>query len=353
MRTIQSDIHTGLLTRAEFAAAVFARDGHRCVICDKPAVDAHHIIERRLWLDGGYYLDNGAAVCQDCHLLAEQTVISCEQLRAAARINRILLPEHLYDDHTYDKWGNVILPDGRRVRGELWADLSVQKILAAGGVLPLFTPYVKYPRTYHLPWSPGVSKSDRVWKNTQALENRHVTVTEKLDGENITLYRDCVHARAVEGQHYPWQDWVRNLQARIGWELPDGWRLCGEYLYSPHAIQYTELPSYFLVFAIYDADNVCLSWEETVGYASILGLPTVPVLYRGPWDERAVRACYTGRSRYGSESEGYVVRPTDAFPFSQYRHLVGKYVREGHVPEHGGHLRAGRYLANSLAPKAT
>jgi 5-methylcytosine-specific restriction endonuclease McrA len=46
-----------LLTRDEFRNAVFERDGHRCVICGNEAregvrLDAHHIIERRLWTDG-------------------------------------------------------------------------------------------------------------------------------------------------------------------------------------------------------------------------------------------------------------------------------------------------------------
>jgi 5-methylcytosine-specific restriction endonuclease McrA len=55
-----------LLTRDEFRKQVFERDNYRCVICgakngDKHVkLDAHHIIERRLWADGGYYLENGA-----------------------------------------------------------------------------------------------------------------------------------------------------------------------------------------------------------------------------------------------------------------------------------------------------
>jgi hypothetical protein len=42
-----------LLTREEFKRQVFARDGH-CAFCQLPPVDAHHILERRLWPDGGY-----------------------------------------------------------------------------------------------------------------------------------------------------------------------------------------------------------------------------------------------------------------------------------------------------------
>jgi len=43
-----------LLTRDEFREAVFARDHHRCVICRNEGKDAHHILERRLFDDGGY-----------------------------------------------------------------------------------------------------------------------------------------------------------------------------------------------------------------------------------------------------------------------------------------------------------
>lgn len=64
-----------LLTRDAFREGVFARDGNCCVFCGRPAVDAHHILERRLWPDGGYYLNNGASVCAEHHMLCETTEI--------------------------------------------------------------------------------------------------------------------------------------------------------------------------------------------------------------------------------------------------------------------------------------
>lgn len=145
-----------LLTRDAFRDGVFQRDDYRCVICRKPAVDAHHIIDRRLWRDGGYYLANGVAVCQDHHLDAEMTVISVESLREAAGIRNIVVPAHLYGDQSYDKWANPVLANGQRLKGELFFDPSVQKILAAGRVLDLFSDRVKYPRTHHVPWSDGM-----------------------------------------------------------------------------------------------------------------------------------------------------------------------------------------------------
>src|SRR3546814_8048125 len=84
-----------LLTRTAFREGVFARDEYRCVFCPLPAEDAHHIIERRLWPDGGYYLDNGASVCRDHHIRCETTEISVEDVRDAAGITRIMVPPHL------------------------------------------------------------------------------------------------------------------------------------------------------------------------------------------------------------------------------------------------------------------
>src|SRR5260221_219878 len=155
-----------LLTRDEFREAVFERDDHKCVVCGKPAIDAHHIMERRLWQDGGYYLENGASLCEEHHLMAESTKLDCEMIREFAGIKPVALPPHLYKDQKYDKWGNPIMFDCSRLRGELFYDESVQKIIAP--YLGIFnTLRVKYPRTYHLPWSPSVTSDDRVLANTK------------------------------------------------------------------------------------------------------------------------------------------------------------------------------------------
>jgi hypothetical protein len=172
------------MTRDEFRQSVFERDNHKCVICGKDAQDAHHIIERRLWDDGGYHLDNGVSLCGYHHIAAEQTHLSCEDLRMAAGIENVIIPSHLYDEYEYDKWGNIMLPSGERLKGELFFDHSVQKILKQGKVLYLFSKYIKYPRTLHLPWSPGLTNDDRQLKSTEHFEGREVVVTVKMDGEN-------------------------------------------------------------------------------------------------------------------------------------------------------------------------
>lgn len=318
-----------LLSRTTFRRLVFERDRGRCVICGAPGVDAHHIMERRLYPDGGYYLDNGATLCADCHIRAEMTLLSCDEIRAAAGITRIVLPPHLYRDERYDKWGDIILPNGTRLRGDLFYDGSVQKILGEGGVLGLFTERVRYPRTYHLPWSPGITGADRVLPDVSLFEGKRVIVTVKMDGEQTTMYNDYIHARSLEWTGHPSRSWVANLHGRVGWKIPHGWRVCGENLYAKHSIHYHHLPSYFLLFSIWNERNVCLAWDETVEWAALLDLPVVPVLFDGLWDEARIRSLYSP-TYGGDEMEGYVVRLADSFSYGAFRHSVAKYVRKGH-----------------------
>lgn len=316
------------MTRDEFREAVFARDRGLCVFCGALAQDVHHLLERRLWPDGGYHVDNGISVCGACHVLCEQTLLSVEEGRAAAGIVNIVVPEHMDRDVTYDKWGNVILSDGRRAPGELFYDESVQKVLAQGGVLDLFTPYVKYPRTYHLPWSNATGSSDRFLDSVEHFRGRQVVVTEKLDGENATIYTDYVHARSIDGNSHASQGWLRRFAAEIGYDIPPGMRVCGENLYARHSIHYTDLPTYFIGFSVWDRD-VCLSWDDTVEWFDLLGVVYVPVLYQGPFEGVDWDGLQRDTERLGRE--GYVVRVRDAFRYNEFKRSVAKYVRPNHL----------------------
>lgn len=318
-----------LLSRDHFRNQVFARDGNKCVICGKPAVDAHHILERRLFPDGGYYLGNGASLCEEHHIKAEETTLTCEAIREACGIETTILPPHLYPDTRYDKWGNPFLDNGMRARGDLFDDVSVQKILP-NEVKATFSKYIKYPRTYHLPWSPGLLDDDRQMDSTEGFVDRQIVVTVKMDGENTTMYDDYLHARSVTSEIDLSKHWVKNLQGQKGWEIPAGWRICGENLYAKHSIAYDKLDTFFMVFSIWNEQNMCLSWDDTKEYASMLGFQTVPVLYEGAYSESVLKKLYT--PRYGDhEMEGYVVRLRESFHYKDFRRCVGKYVRANHV----------------------
>lgn len=192
----------------------------------------------------------------------------------------------------------------------------------------------KYPRTFHLPWSPGASSDDKTHSDANALFSGHeIVVTEKMDGENTTIYSDgYVHARSIDSAHHPSRDWVKtNVAPMMIGHLPEGWRICGENLYAKHSIGYTTLPSYFLVFSIWDERNMCLSWEDTMEWCNLLGLYMVPVLFKGMWNHEVVKGCFKPHSRYGNENEGYVVRISAAYHFDAFTMSTAKYVRANHV----------------------
>ena len=187
--------------------------------------------------------------------------------------------------------------------------------------------YVKYPRTYHLPWSPGVSSDDVRTANTNHFVGREIIITEKMDGENTTLYRDHTHARSLDSRNHPSRDWVKRWHSTIAHEIPEGWRICGENLYARHSVAYQNLQSYFYGFSVWSADNNCLSWTETEEWFELLGIHTPPVLYRGVWDEALIRDIHIDEGVV----EGYVVRLAEQFAYDDFKQSVAKWVRTNHV----------------------
>lgn len=127
-----------LLSREDFQRFVFLRAGGCCVYCSSPAVNAHHILERKLFPEtGGYFLGNGAAVCEAHHWQCETTEFTVEDVRRAAGIVNPPLPPGFDANTLYDKWGNVLLPDSYREVGPLATDTGMRKALQLGHVFHL------------------------------------------------------------------------------------------------------------------------------------------------------------------------------------------------------------------------
>ena len=228
-------------------------------------------------------------------------------------------------------------------------------------------PNVKYPRTPHLPYSPGVHKDDRQWSHLKFLEGKMVVVTEKVDGENTTMYPNGYHARSLSSSHHPSRDWMKRFHGSIAHHIPSGMRICGENMYALHSIPYKRLPSYFLVFNIFYEDD-CLSWGDVEYYCRLItearkeeekaanrpwnplnGLYHVPVLYMGLFDNVKVQACMTGQSQFGGAQEGYVVRNIQRFHYSEFKENVAKFVRERHV-QTDKHWSLQAVIKNEIAP---
>lgn len=202
---------------------------------------------------------------------------------------------------------------------------------------------IKYPRTPHLPWSPGATSDDIHHLDLQQFIGRQVVVTEKMDGENTTLYRDDMHARSIDGRYHPSRAWIKALQANIGYRIPNNWRICGENLYAQHSIAYDELASYFLAFSVWDDTNHCLPWPETLAFLAELELSSPKVIYQGLWCEGTIRNIELDRCK----QEGYVVRLANSFHYDDFQASVAKWVRPNHVNS-DQHWMHQQIIANKL-----
>jgi hypothetical protein len=117
--------------RDAFREAVFVRDNNRCVICGcSENLAAHHIIERKMFPDGGYVPDNGATLCERHHLEAEACILTCEEIRDKAGISRVVVPPRWIgtacEKERISKWGDIldhngnIIVEGPLFRSEQW-----------------------------------------------------------------------------------------------------------------------------------------------------------------------------------------------------------------------------------------
>lgn len=219
-------------------------------------------------------------------------------------------------------------------------------------------PDLKYPRTYHLPSSPGLQNDDRRLPDVSVFEGRRVIVTEKIDGEGATMTPERTYPRSPDGRYHPSRDLMKAFHAARAHHIPTEWRICGEYAHARHSIAYTReagnaLPAVFLGFAAFDERNVMLSWDAMVDVFEMLDIVHVPVLYDGMWDDRLVdRIAATIDT---TRQEGFVVRVADEIPYpdgagdqGRFFQHVAKWVRRGHV-QTDEHWMAGPVIPNEIA----
>lgn len=207
---------------------------------------------------------------------------------------------------------------------------------------------LKYPRTYHLPWSPGRSDDDKVLTDLSFFEDKEIVVTEKMDGENTIIYSDgYTHARSIDSGSHESRSYIRQLASELAWKIQqmsqNDWRITGENLYAKHSIHYTNLTSYFYVFGVW-LSNICVSWDDTIRIANKLELTMVPELYRGPFDVTVLKSI---ESQLAANQEGFVMRTTEEIFFSNWSFSVAKWVRPNHV-QTDEHWMNQKIIKNSL-----
>lgn len=196
----------------------------------------------------------------------------------------------------------------------------------------------KYPRSFHLPWSPGGTSDDKRMADVSTLVGVEIVITEKADGSNLTYTRRNVFSRSHSGPpSHPSFDLAKATHARIGHQLSEGLSLFCEFCYAVHSIEYGALPDYSLVFgARDDVTGTWWDWDMVTAQARDVGLPTVPLLFRGTVEsEKALEALTSTLaaqpSALGGLREGVVVRRAGEFSDADFPRSLAKWVRKGHV----------------------
>ena len=211
---------------------------------------------------------------------------------------------------------------------------------------------VKYPRTPHLPWSPGMTSGDRVVSQDgmHTLSASPLVVTEKMDGGNVTLMRDAFYARSMDSGTPRWEKFAKAEWARVAHEIPDGWRVSAESMWARRSVPYEGLDSPILVFGMWSKTSL-LSWEDTQEWAAILELSTVPVLGL-PHSLVGAHGLWVSQ-RDERSSEGFVVRDSREFPAEQFPLRVAKWVRANHVRTSAAWRHQSTFPTNKFKTKDT
>jgi hypothetical protein len=203
------------------------------------------------------------------------------------------------------------------------------------------TDNLKYPRTYHLPQSPGLQNDDRRLPSLDVFRGKRVIVTEKYDGEGCTLNREKTYPRSPDGRPHPSRAWAKAFHGRKAHHIPDHWRLSGEYMYALHSIPYSNargnaLQSYFYGFGVWDETNTLLDWDHTIEMFELLDIVPVRQLYDGPYHDGLVDSIAAAIDT--TRQEGFVLRIADRISYpsgsgdaGRFFQGVAKWVRPRHV----------------------
>lgn len=277
------------LTREKFRNDVLNRDHQKCIICSETEkLTAHHIIDRSLFENGGYYIDNGITLCESCHIKAENGTYTCDELRYKAQISEIIVPDGFDNSKVIDKWGNLLTEE-----------------------------LIKYPRTQHLTGS-GLSKDDiSETIPFKDLFQKYIIIEEKQDGsntgisfnDNCELFLQCRGHFLKGGRDWPEFDqfkvWANTWKDQLFDILSNRYIMYGEWMETFHSIFYDMLPHLFMEFDIWDKkEKHFLSTEKRHIMLKSASIPiySVRVIKEGIFNNKEDILSCVGKSAFVSDN---------------------------------------------------
>lgn len=202
----------------------------------------------------------------------------------------------------------------------------------------------KYPRTFHLSFSPEVHSDDKVCDMTDVQklidDEIEIVITEKLDGGNVCLSPEGVFARShAQETSCPTFDYIKNVHYYPNKVdiVSDNLKVFGENMFAIHSVEYTNLKEYFYAFNILNQNTqTYMSVGDMHEWSIAHNIDIAPVLYSGviksvKWLEKFLAEEMKKESELGGEREGFVIRVKDSFLAEDFSKSVFKYVRKGHI----------------------
>lgn len=198
---------------------------------------------------------------------------------------------------------------------------------------------MKYPRTFHLPFSPEIHSDDKTISDKDVLSflNLDLVITEKLDGGNTCMDKNWVFARShSEIASHRSFDTIKPIWSEIKENIPDGVSIYGENLTGIHSIEYSDLKSYIYLFSVLKDNETFLWWQDIELLANKLNIPTVPVKFKGQFKsvnelKKFLDSEILKPSVLGWNCEWFVIRVANQFNIEDTWKSIVKYVRKGHV----------------------
>jgi hypothetical protein len=339
--------------RSRFREACVERDGGECVVpwCKEAVTpdpsgpgEQHHVLERKLWKDGGYIPENGASVCNTHHRYAETNHIPPQAFWRWIGVDEPVVPEPCDSLHV-NKWGEPLdTPPWKEHRERI-------KYPSTRHLLPC------YWQSEHGTADERTGRDDTGMTSTASFVGAPYVMTVKLDGANSMMVKDLdepVRARNGKDAEHESFDMLKQLywDKDVYSALDDNIQVFGEWMYAKHSIHYgcdcdeacesvgPQLDSHFYVFGVYDTDyDVWLSWPETNRWGERIDFPVAPTIGMSIPDTSVLESTSDFVRHVERESqrvidqghEGTIVRSKFPFHYGQFEERVGKFTRCNHV----------------------
>lgn len=159
---------------------------------------------------------------------------------------------------------------------------------------------------------------------TAFTKGEHITITEKIDGANASIYCKedksvaCCSRRQDLAPENPLQGfygYVQSLDHEMIYDaIGTRYIIFGEWLVK-HSIKYPDnVLKKFYIFDVWDTETEqYMPWTFTKQISEFLGIPTVPLFYDGPFISWEHVTSFVGKTEMGGEptGEGVVVKSQD------------------------------------------